>query len=206
MSPQQKKHLEMLLKLGDELSAIRYLQSELNMSADDALVAVEKLKPTVTALPTDFVRSFLFKKTSAKESKLGSRVGFAFMIIGFIMLGFSGYTAFTKYQFIQTAIPITGKVIDHDTSYSTDDDGNSQVMYSPVFEYEYNGETYTHSSDVSSSSPDFEIGEEAEIYINPDAPGSALVNSFMERWFVVVLLGGMGSMFTGLGYMAFRLF
>lgn len=206
MTPQQQKKLEMLLKLGDELGAIRFLQSELNMSADDALLAVEKLKPTVTALPTDFVRSFFSKKTSVKDSKLGSRIGLFFMIIGIIMLGFSGYHAFTKYMFMQYAIAITGKVISYSSNFKTDDNGNSTSLYSPVFEYEYEGQTYSHYSNVSSSSRDYKIGEEEEIFILPNAPGNALVNSFMERWFMVVLLGGMGIVFAGVGYLSYKLF
>ena len=206
LTKKQQVHLEMLLKLGDEIAATRYLQEELNISADDALLAVEKLKPAVDPLPRELIQNFKERKNSLKNSKTGSRVGLVFMVIGFAMLGFSGYTAYSDYQFIETAIPITGIVVDYNTHYSSDDDGGSTLMYSPVFEYEYNEVLFTHYSDASSSSPDFEIGEEAEMYINPDSPETALVNSFMERWFMVVLLGGMGAMFSGMGYMAFRLF
>jgi hypothetical protein len=39
--------------------------------------------------------------------------------------------------------------------------------------------------------------------VNPENPADVLVNSFMEKWFVPALLGFMGTMFTGLGYVAF---
>ncbi len=206
LTPQEKVRLEMLLKLGDEEKAIKFLQEELNLSAEEARQAVEKLKPSVKPLPRSLIQAFNSRKNKSGNGKAGSRIGLLFMVIGIAMLGFAGYTAYSNYQFMEEAISITGKVIDLDTHYSSDDDGGSTLMYSPVFEYEYNGETYTHTSNSSTSSPDFEINEEAEIFINPDSPGTALVNSFMERWFVVVLLGGMGTMFTGMGYMAFRLF
>jgi hypothetical protein len=206
LTNQEKVRLEMLLKLGDEQKAMQFLQEELNLSAEEARQAVEKLKPSVKPLPRSLIQKFNSRKNETKNDKMGSRIGLLFMVIGIIMLGFSGYTAYSNYKFMENAISITGKVIDLDTHYSSDDDGGSTLMYSPVFEYEYNGQTYKHYSDVSSSSPDFEINEEAEIFINPDSPGSALVNSFMERWFVVVLLGGMGIMFAGFGYMAVRLF
>ena len=207
LTKKQKVHLEMLLRLDDEPKAIQFLQNELNLSAEEAQVAVEKLKPSVTPLPEKMVQAFKARKEGgSKESKLGSRIGLFFMIIGIAMLGFAGYTVYSNYQFMESAISITGKVIEYDTHYSSDDDGGSTLMYSPVFEYEYEGQTYTHNSNVSSSSPDYEIDEEVEIFIHADSPGAAMVNSFMERWFLVVLLGGMGTMFAGMGYMAFRLF
>jgi hypothetical protein len=78
-------------------------------------------------------------------------------------------------------------------------------MYTPTFEYEFNGQSYTHVSSTSTSSKEFEIGQTISILVDPKDPQEILVNSFMEKWFVPLLLGGIGIVFTGMGYLVFRL-
>jgi len=208
LSPDQKKHLESLLKIGDELAAVRYLQNTLGLSAEEALELTEKLDKTIVESPSAGMFQAV-RRTSGhmmKDSKVGKWVGGIFMFFGIVMLAICTYIFYNNYTFAQIAVVVDGKVIDFETHYSTDDDGNSSLMYSSVFEYEYNGQIYKHTSDVSSSSPDYDTGEEVEILIDPNLPSKALVNEFWDRWFIITLLGIMGSMFTGMGYMAFRLF
>ena len=207
LTPEQKKHLEALLIAGDELAAVRYLQNTLGLSAEEALELTEKLDKTVEESPA--AEMFQAMRHSSgrlmKESKVGKWIGGIFMFFGIIMLSISIYIFYTNYTFAQKAIAIEGKVIGFDTHYSTDDDGNSTLMYSSIFEYKYLGKSYQHGSDVSSSSPDYDEGEVVEILIDPDLPSKALVNEFWDRWFMITLLGIMGFMFTGGGFMAFKI-
>ncbi|MEQ8928037.1 MAG: DUF3592 domain-containing protein [Fulvivirga sp.] len=208
LSPDQKNHLEGLLRAGDELSAVRYLQNTLGLSAEEALKLTEELDKTVEESPDIKMREFMAKSSARamKDSKVSKWVGGIFLFFGLIMLGVAVYIFYSNYKFAEKAVPVMGKVIGHDTYYSTDDDGNRSLMYSSIFEYAYSGETYTHTSDVGSSSPDYEIGEEAEILIDPEFPGKALVNTFWDRWFSIVIIGFFGVTFSGAGYMVLRLF
>ncbi|MEQ8243694.1 DUF3592 domain-containing protein [Fulvivirga sp.] len=208
LTQEQKKHLETLLIAGEELEAVRYLQDTLGLSAEEALQLTEKLDKTVEQSPA----AAMFKtmkhgsKHMMKDSKVGKWVGGIFMFFGLVMLGVCTYIFYTNYTFAQNAVVVKGEVTGFDTHYSSDDDGGSTLMYSSIFKYEYQGQEYEHTSDVSSSSPDYDEGDEVEILIDPNKPSKALVNEFWDRWFVIVILGFMGTMFTGLGYMAFRLF
>jgi len=78
-------------------------------------------------------------------------------------------------------------------------------MYTPTFQYEFKGKTYTYKSTTSSSSPDYEIDETVDVLIDPDKPLEILVDTFWEKWFLPLLLGFMGFMFSGMGLMAYRL-
>lgn len=207
LTPTQKTHLEELLKAGDELAAVRYLQNNLGLSAEEALRLTEKLDKTVEEDDDAKLKSLMKKRglRAINDSKMGKWIGGIFLFFGLVMLSVSCYIFYSNYTFSQKAVAVEGKVIDFTTSYSTDDDGNSTLMYSAVFEYEYNGKMYEHESDVSSSSQDYDDGEIVEILIDPDSPRKALVNTFWERWFAIILLGFMGTAFTGGGFLALKM-
>jgi len=190
----QKEHIKKLLRKGDELEAVRYLQNQIGLSAEEALKLTEQLDKTVE-------EDIPVKK---KNKKVKYIVGGVFMFFGIIMLGVSIYIFYSNYKFANKAILVVGKVVDFSASYSTDDDGNRTLMYSGIFEYQYGEESFTHQSAVASSSKDYGLGEEVEILIDPQFPNKALVNTFWERWFAVILLGFLGTVFTGAGFMAYR--
>lgn len=208
LTPDQKKHVEDLLRQGDELAVVRYLQKNLGMSADEALKLTEKLDKTVEESPEVKMSQFMAQagKRTMSDSNVSKWIGGIFLFFGLVMLSVGCYIFYTNYTFAQTAVPVTGKVVDFDISYSTDDDGNTSTMYSGVFEYEYNGEMYRHTGEVASSSPDYDEGEEVEILIDPNNPNHALVNTFWDRWFVILIVGFFGVAFTGAGFMVLRLF
>ena len=148
LSPSQKDHLEKLLRESDELGAVRYLQNSLGMSAEEALALTEKLDKTVeedhsATVRQMFKRSTGLQKDGKKASKWGAGI---FLFFGLVMLGVAVYIFYSNYIFAEHAVAVEGVVVDYDTYYSTDDDGNSTLMYSDIFEYEFQGEVY---SDVS---------------------------------------------------------
>jgi hypothetical protein len=61
--------------------------------------------------------------------------------------------------------------------------------YSPIFEYEVDGRTYSFESMNSSSPPAFDVGEEVEIFYDKDDPSRAEVNKFLDLWLVPLMLG-----------------
>ncbi|WP_024861764.1 DUF3592 domain-containing protein [Ruminococcus flavefaciens] len=54
---------------------------------------------------------------------------------------------------------------------SDDGNGGKVKMYTPVYEYEYNGKKYSVTGGVSSSEKKYEVGDRAEVQISADRPG-----------------------------------
>jgi len=139
-------------------------------------------------------------KSNANSSQV---VGLIFMTLGLIMLAVVGYLLASHYKFTQRAISVTGTVIGYNNQLGRGDDSG---MYSPMFEYSVNGIKRTYQSHSSSSSPEFEIGDTVEILVDPNDAQSVMVNSFLERWLAPSILGFLGALFTGLGYVVYRVF
>jgi hypothetical protein len=70
----------------------------------------------------------------------------------------------------------------------------------PVVEFEDRaGETHRVWGTVSSNPPAYERGERVEVRYRPGAPDQARIDGFLENWFVSLVLGGLGTVFTGVG-------
>jgi len=70
------------------------------------------------------------------------------------------------------------------------DDGS--VTYQAVFEYVYNDHKYITGSNTSSSPAEFSVGEEVELYIDPDDPTKIYVPSEKTSFVLCCLFGGIG--------------
>ncbi len=207
MTADQKEKAAALIREGDKLEAVRYLQQTLHIDAAQALRLAEKLEDEVdTDGPTDLRKEFEDAKKKMRATSgvnLGRTIGLIFMCIGIPMLAFGFYYFYDNYVFAKRAIPVIGHVIDYDSYYSSDSDGGGSTMYTPIYEYTYYGNKKTHIGTVSSSSKTYDIGEEVEILVDQDNPNHVLVNTFWDRYFAVVMLGFLGTLFTVLGYLAF---
>lgn len=206
LTPEQKEHATELIEMGDKLKAVRYFQETLNVSADQALVLTEKLEEEIQTSP--LLEEFKAMEEESRKKpavNVGRLVGSIFMGVGGIMLAIVVYLIYSNSKFAERAVPVKGKVISYDSYQSRDDDGRSTTMYRPTFEYVFQGQTYTHESSTSSSSPEYEVNEMVDVLVDPEDPKEILIDSFWERWFVPILLGFMGTMFGGMGYLALRL-
>lgn len=206
MTPEQKEHAIELIEMGNQLDAVRYLQETLDITSEQALILAEKLEEeTESELEKEF--KFMQDEMHQKPSiNIGRLVGGIFMGLGVIMLAIAAYFIVSNYKFSERAITVKGKVIDYDSYESRNDDGGSTTMFTPIFEYEFQSKTYTHKSSTSSSSQDYELDELVDVLVDPDNPKEILIDSFWEKWFVSVLLGFLGTLFTGMGYLAYRVF
>jgi hypothetical protein len=203
LTPEQKEHAIDLIEMGNQLDAIRYLQETLSINSDQALLLTEKLEEETKS---DLEKQF---ETMQKEMhknpgvNVGKLVGGIFMSLGIIMLAVAAYFVVSNYEFSERAITVKGKVIDYDSYVSIDDDGRSTTMYTPTFEYEFQGKTYTYKSSTSTSSKDYELNEFVDVLVDPEEPAEVLIDSFWMIWFVPILLGFLGTLFTGLGSLAY---
>jgi len=127
-----------------------------------------------------------------------------FLVIGIFIMTAAVYLVISGYQFEQRSVIVQGKMIEYEIYTDREDNGASTTMYTPVFQYEYKGETYTHKSKSSSSSQDYIIDEPVDIFVNPDDPSDILIDSFWEKWMLPILLGFMGAVFTTMGFLRYR--
>lgn len=59
-----------------------------------------------------------------------------------------------------------------------------RTSYHPVYSYEYNGQTYTHTDQAGSNPPAFTAGQRLTIMVNPDDPTEIYVPDSKAGWFV----------------------
>jgi hypothetical protein len=120
--------------------------------------------------------------------------------VGLILLVASMVVYYYQTKSRENTVLVKGKVIDM-TSYR---DSKGSRMYSPIIEFQFNNQNYQITSEVASSPPAFEVGEEVELFVPPANPKQATIDSFMEKWFVVLILGFMGSIFSLIGFLVMR--
>ncbi len=206
ITPEQKEQAIELIEMGETLDAVRYIKETLNITVEEALLLTEKLKEEIDGRSSNDEFIHMVEEARKKpDVDVGRIVGALFMSLGVIMIAVVAYLVVSNYQFSQRALAVKGKVIDYDTYQSRNDNGASTTMYTPTFQYTFKGKTYTYKSTTSTSSHDYEIDEIVDVLFDPDEPQEILIDTFWEKWFLPVLLGFMGSMFSGMGFMAYRL-
>jgi len=203
LTREQKEHAIDLIEMGEKLEAVRYFQEVLNIDAEQALLLAEKLEQEVEASPAMQELSQKHEEMKRSGAHVGRLVGLIFMSIGMVMLVVVFYLLYTHQQFEKNALTVKGTVVEFQSYESRNKNSSSTTMYTPVFEYEFKGKKYTYVSTSSSNIKEYEVGERLDILVDPENPSEVLVNSFMEKWFLPILLGFMGALFTGLGYLAF---
>lgn len=70
----------------------------------------------------------------------------------------------------------------------------------PVIRYEVDGKAYEFQSSISSNPPNYAVGQKVAVLYQPDNPGAGTIDSFFERWFMPILLGVFGVVFSAIGY------
>lgn len=190
----QKQHVRDLLINGRKIEAVKYLRENFALSLKESKRLAELIDEDIA---DDEYVSQPQSPTALQRgggTKTASMIGLVFGLIGAAMLSVIIYLYISHQNFLQRAVPAIGVVV--------------SSPHQPVIDYEYNGEMYSYYSSVSSNPPSYEMGEQVEVFVNPDNPNDVIVNTFTERWFVITLVGGMGLLFFGIGmvtFFAFRL-
>ncbi|QSE98234.1 DUF3592 domain-containing protein [Fulvivirga lutea] len=177
----QKQKVKELLSEGRKIEAIKWLRETFSIGLKEAKILAEHIEEEMH--PSEF-KSPSFTP-NARRDKMGKRITAVFAIIGLIMMGFAIVDASIDSKLASTGIETKGKVIDNPAQ--------------PVIEYSVNDSIYYYYSTTSSSPPSYYIGEEVDLFINPDNPSHVLVNTFTDRWLLEAILGGMGLIFTLVG-------
>lgn len=124
----------------------------------------------------------LTKKYGKKPIKLWQLIMISPILM--VLFGFGIWSMITTSALVDNGLVVPGKITD--VEVNRDSDGTD---YSPIFTFiTQAGETYTKTSNFSSSSRP-QIGKTIEVIYRAENPAkSARINSFMELWFLPFLL------------------
>ena len=114
------------------------------------------------------------------------RQGCVLLLSNLLFLGFFGwgvYAAFTAYRLETNGAITEGVVTEMDASTS---DGSTS--YSPVVEFQVNGQTYSFDGNVSSNTPQYHVGQSVTVRYDKDDPSNAQIDKWTERWLMPVIL------------------
>jgi hypothetical protein len=95
------------------------------------------------------------------------------------------YALFTAYKLENTGSITTGTVIEMEES-STNEGGC--CVYSPVIEFQVNGQTYTFDGGNASNPPAYQVGETVPVIYDPTDPDTAQINKWSERWLFPLII------------------
>lgn len=183
------------IAIGRRDDAVAYLMSAYKISNPEA-------QQLVSAIEAEYPQAAQIGQRV--QSGFGGCVGIVFRVIsaifGFfaVALGFaSGLLYFMDQSYIGEATMVTGVV----TAFRTNETGGQ----APIIEYLWDGElVYVESSTYSQPTP-YVQGQELTIFVNPDKPGEVLIDSFDDRWLLIVILGSVAAFFLLITLVFFRI-
>ena len=107
-----------------------------------------------------------------------------FLLVGILLLI---QLVLEKLEQKKCTYAVQGKCVDVKWHYSNSSDGRSTKTYCPVYEYYYNGQTYTGSQEIYTKFLYVNEGEYREIFLNPEKP-TVFYEKGMSRTFNIVSL------------------
>ena len=119
-----------------------------------------------------------------------------FVAVGLVLGGLGGWFYFRNQGFVEGGVRAQGEVVDIVSSRSSDDD----TTYKPMVEFrDAAGARHIFTATVGSNPPQYSRGEAVEVIYAPDAPDEAMIDGFLERYLLPLILGGLGSVFAAIG-------
>lgn len=95
------------------------------------------------------------------------------------------YALFTAYKLETSGNTTTGTVIELEESSSNE---GGCCVYSPVIEFQANGQTYTFEGDNASYPPAYQVGETVQVIYDPGDLNTAQINKWSERWLFPIII------------------
>lgn len=167
--------LKELIYENQDFEAIKLIKKETDLSYDDATEYVHRLKES------------LGKNSAKRTVKRNSRINlyvFAGLSGLFWILAIVFYISKTNQ--IERSILVKGNV----TDMVRDEEGSA-----PVVTYYLGEVTYEYKSNVYSTPPAYEVGDIVELYVNEADRNEVMINSFVDRWLVILILVTLGVAF-----------
>ena len=115
-------------------------------------------------------------------------IGCAIVLANLFFAGFclwGAYAAYISWQLEQNGETTHGTVVRLEESDSSE---GGCCVYSPVIEFDRNGQTYSFEGDNASYPPAYEVGEEVSVLYDPADPDTAQINKWSERWLFPLII------------------
>ena len=93
---------------------------------------------------------------------------------------------------------VEGRVVDHDSHWSRDSDGDRTLMHTAMIEYRFAGITKRVRDNLSTNHPK-PVGSIMRVRYNPDDPDDVMVWAPMRNGFFIGMFVGLGSLFAIIG-------
>lgn len=184
LSAELTAQVKSLLGVDRKIEAINLVRDNLGVSLQEALMRVEAIESLTDPR---------FRPGSLPGSRKDTFgiVGKIFAGIGIFMTCIALYIFYLKQNTISTS--------DKGIGYVTDMVYSSGGSTAPKIAYEWNGGRHVYQSNVYTTPPAYEIGEEVRLYINRQDPTDVVIDSFTGRWVAVLIVGGLGIFFFAFG-------
>lgn len=190
VTEKQKQEVRQLLIEGRKIEAIKYVRQQFNLDLQQSKTLVGHVEADIE--PSEFKQaSRPMPARALKGGCVGKVIAGFFGFIGVFLLGIALLIYYIDALQIDRSELVIGKVISNPSQ--------------PTIEYEYQGEVYQYYSTVQSNPPSYEMGEEVEVYVDTDDPDNVIINTISERWIAIIILGIIGTVFSGVGLLVFRL-
>ncbi len=122
-------------------------------------------------------------------------IGGIFAPIGLALAALGGWFYLQDRTLVEGALSARGTVLQ--LAVSSDSDGYS---YRPVVMFvDAQGSRHVFTGQVGSNPPSHSPGERVTVLYRPEAPDKAVIDSVLERFFVPLMLAGMGTLFASIG-------
>jgi hypothetical protein len=119
-----------------------------------------------------------------------------FGLVGLVFLAVASFSIRSEIQFRTGAIRVPGIVVEMERTRGS----KGETMYRPVFQFaDLNDRVHKVTGSVASSPPAYDTGESVTVLYRPESPETAQLDSFMDAWFLPLVFGLLGSVFTSIG-------
>jgi hypothetical protein len=179
-----RENIALLLETGNKLGAVRYIQQTFSMTAEEAIGLAEKLDSQPPAKDLSYDRRSSYSRLTAV----------ILSVTGFVMLSLGFVFGFRDYSFTSNAVLLAGRVVEVRAVMAGD-----MKLYAPVIEYAWMGKPLLFEGPAKEN-PILVNGDKIELFIDPGKPLEPRLNSFFERWFVIVMLATFGLAFSVIGF------
>jgi hypothetical protein len=95
------------------------------------------------------------------------------------------YAAYTSWTLQNEGMTTTGTVVRLEESNSSE---GGCCVYSPVVEFDVDGQTYTFEGGNASDPPAYKVDEVVNVIYDPSDPSTAQIDSFFERWIFPIII------------------
>jgi hypothetical protein len=89
------------------------------------------------------------------------------------------YAASVSWKLQMAGVTTTGTVIRLEESKTSE---GYCCVYTPVVEFDANGNTYSFENDSASDAPDYQVGGQVRVRYDPADPNTAQIDNVIQRW------------------------